>query len=68
MFNIYALFDRGTLCNGGRLLYEELPKEIKLQTLFPQDSHLARLVVLNSHLLTLHGESSQTFAHIRTLF
>ena len=50
------------------LVHARLPRERKFQRLIPQDNHLARLVVLNSHQLTFHGGTSQTFAHIRTGF
>ena len=43
-------------------------KKASVKKLIPQDSHLARLVVLNSHQLTFHGVTSQTIAHIRTRF
>ena len=56
------------LCIGGRSVPSKLPEESKFQRLNPQDSHLARLIVLNSHQLTLHGGTSQTIAHIRTRF
>ena len=39
-------------------------KKASLERLIPQDSHLARLIVLNSHQVTLHGGTSQTIAHI----
>ena len=45
------------------------PKKSKFQRLIPQDSHIARLVIiLNSHQLTIHGGTSQTIAHIRSRF
>ena len=65
---LYPFLDNGILCVGGRLVHAKLPEESKFQRLIPQDSHLARLIVLNSLQLTLHGGTSQTIAHIRTRF
>ena len=65
---LYPFLDNGFLCVGGRLVHARLPEESKFQRLISQNSHLARLVVLNSHQLTLHGGTSQTIAHIRTRF
>ena len=66
---LYPFLDNGILCVGGGLVHARLPEESKFQRLFPQDSHLERLVVLNSHhLSTLHGGTSQTNAHVRTRF
>ena len=65
---LYPFLDHGILCVGGRIVHAKLPEESKFQRLIPQDSHLARLNVLNSHQLTLHSETSQTIAHIRTRF
>ena len=45
---LYPFLDNGILCVGGRLVHAGLPEESKLPRLIPQDSHLARLVVLNS--------------------
>ena len=53
---------------GERLVHAELPEESKFQRQIPQGGHLTRLVVLNSHQLTLHGGTRQTFAHFRTRF
>ena len=52
---LYPFLDNGILCVGGRLVHAKLLEESKFQRLIPQDSHLARLIVLNSHQLTLHG-------------
>ena len=65
---LYLFLDNGILCVGGKLVHAKLPAESKFQRLIPQDSHLARLIVLNSHQLTLHCGTSQTIAHIRTRF
>ena len=55
--NFYHVFDNGTFCFGERLVHAK----------FPEDSQLARLVVSDSHQLPLHGGTSKTTAHIRTL-
>ena len=65
---LYPLLDNGILCVGGRLVHARLPEKSKFQRLIPQDSHLARLIVLNFHQLTFHVGTSQTIAHIRTCF
>ena len=65
---LYPFLDKGILCVGGRLVHTRLPEESKFQKPIPQDNHLASLVVLNSHQLTLHGGNSQTIANIRTHF
>ena len=51
---LYTFLDNGILCVGGSLVLAKLPEESKCQRQIPQDSHLARLIVLNSHQLTLH--------------
>ena len=43
---LYPFLDNGILCVGGRLVHAKLPEESKFQRLIPQDSHLARLIVL----------------------
>ena len=60
--------DDGVLYLGGRLAYANLPDGSKYQRLIPQNSQLARLVVSNAHLSTLHGGTTQVMAHIRTRF
>ena len=53
---------------GGRCDNAEMPDEAMYPQIVPQKSELARLVIHNAHLKTLHGGTIQTIAEIRTQF
>ena len=68
ILKLNPFLEDGELCAGGRLAHANLPDQSKYQRLIPQNSHLARQVVSNAHLSTLHGGTTQVMAHIRTRF
>ena len=68
LLKLYPFLHEGVLCVGGRLVHAKLPDEAKYPRLVPQESHLADLIVRNSHRLTLHGGTNQVMAHIRQRF
>ena len=68
ILKLYPYLNDDMLCVRGRLAYANLSDESNYQRLIPQSSHLARLVVSNAHLSTLHGGTTQVMAHIRIRF
>ncbi len=65
---LYPFLYEGLLYVGGRLAHSNLRDSKKYQRIIPQESELARLVVLHAHHQTLHGGATQTIAYIRTRF
>ena len=68
ILKIYPFLYNDVFCVGGRLAHANLPDKNKYQRLFPQSSHLARLVVSEAHLSTHLGGTTQVMAHICTAF
>ena len=53
---------------GGRCANAEIPDEALYPQIVPQKSELAKLIVHDTHLKTLHGGTIQTIAERRALF
>ncbi len=65
---LYPFLHEGLLFVGGRLAQSSYPDSMKYQRIIPQDSELARLVVLHEHHQTLHVGTTQAIAYIRSKF
>ena len=53
---------------GGQLPQADIPDETKYARLIPENSELARVVILATHHSTLHGGATQTIAQTRSRY
>ena len=67
-FRLYPCLHEGLFYVGGWLAQSNYPDSMKYQRIIPQDSELARLVVLHEHHQTLHVGTTQAIAYIRSKF
>ena len=68
ILKLYPFLHNDILHVGGRCANAEMPDEAMYPQIVPQKSELARLIIHNAHLKTLHGGTIQTIAEIRTRF
>ena len=68
ILKLYQFLHNDILHVGGRCATAERPDEAMYPQIVPQKSALARLIIHNAHLKTLHGGTIQTIAEIRTRF
>ena len=68
LVKLYPFFHEGVLCVGGRLVHAFLEHEANYPRIVTAESHLAELIIKNSHRITLHGGTNQVIVHIRQLF
>ena len=68
LVKLYPFFHEGVLCVGGRLVHATLADEANYPRIVPAESHLAELIIKNSHRITLHGGTNKVIAHIRQHF
>ncbi|XP_063979913.1 uncharacterized protein LOC135163937 [Diachasmimorpha longicaudata] len=59
---------QGILRVGGRLRFAQLDPESKNQAIIPKESQLARLLISQAHLRTLHGGTQLTLRQLRTAY
>ncbi|KAK2578790.1 hypothetical protein KPH14_012728 [Odynerus spinipes] len=58
----------GVIRVGGRLKNSTLDYDEKHQAILPNNARLTDLIISHSHLLTMHGGTQLTLAHIRQLY